>query len=290
MFLSIATTQRPATDLGFLLMKNPEREHEMDLGFGRAIVVFPEASEARCEAALILEIDPVAIAAQRPAQQSPLSQFVNDRPYAASSYLSVALNRAYRTAMSGVSRERLELASTAIPLEIVVTPLPALGGPDAARRLFEPLGWRAEVEPIAGPHGLSDYFKLVLNGTARLTDALNQLYVLIPVFDEDKRDWLGDEEVENVFAKAGPWLRAHPERERISRSFAKLRSGGPTSPQERLAPDGAARARRVRRVDRRRPCLRRRQIAGAAVEDAAVRARHRLRRRQARAGPRGRAP
>ena len=61
MLLTIATTHRPATDLGFLLHKHPERVHEFSLPFGTAHVFYPEATEERCTAALILDVDPVAL-------------------------------------------------------------------------------------------------------------------------------------------------------------------------------------------------------------------------------------
>ena len=128
MFLSIATTHRPATDLGFLLHKHPERVHETELPFGKAFVFYPQADEARCEAALVLDIDPVGLVRGKGLSDGLMDRYVNDRPYAASSFLSVAMGRALRTAMSGASRERPELARTEIPLEVVVTPLPARGG------------------------------------------------------------------------------------------------------------------------------------------------------------------
>src|ERR1044071_6273607 len=128
MFVSIATTHRPATDLGFLLMKHPERAHLFDLNFGKAHVFFPEANAERCEAALALEVDTVGLVRGKGHGEGLLDRYVNDRPYAASSFLSVALNRAFRTAMNGESRERAELAATPIPLEVRVTPLPARGG------------------------------------------------------------------------------------------------------------------------------------------------------------------
>jgi hypothetical protein len=134
MFLSIATTHRPATDLGYLLMKHPDRVHEAGLACGRATAFFPEATEARCEAALVLDLDPVALVRGRDAGEGLLDQHVNDRPYAASSFLSVALNRLFRTAMAGNSRERPELAAAAIPLEVAVEPLPVPGDGDLARR------------------------------------------------------------------------------------------------------------------------------------------------------------
>src|SRR5580693_4165145 len=127
MFLSIATTHRPATDLGYLLHKHPERVHETELGFGKAYVFYPEASEARCEAALVLDVDPVGLVRGKGQSSGPLDQYVNDRPYAASSFLSVGLARAFRTAMNGISKERPDLAAQALPLEAIISPLPARG-------------------------------------------------------------------------------------------------------------------------------------------------------------------
>jgi 3' terminal RNA ribose 2'-O-methyltransferase Hen1 len=216
MFLSVATTHRPATDLGFLLHKHPLRVHETELGFGTAYVVYPEASEERCEAALILDIDPIGLVRGRGTAEGLLDQYVNDRPYAASSFLSVGMARAFRTAMAGTSKERPDLAQQAIALEAVVTPLPARGGEALVRNLFEPLGWRTEIEAIHGPGGdKSRYLTLRLNGSARLSTLLNQLYVLIPVLDDDKHYWVGEDEVNKLLARGEGWLAEHPARELI---------------------------------------------------------------------------
>jgi 3' terminal RNA ribose 2'-O-methyltransferase Hen1 len=237
MFLSIATTHTPATDLGFLLMKHPERVHEADCGFGRGIVFFPEAGEGRCEAALVVDVDPVGLVRGRGAADGPLDQYVNDRPYAASSFLSVALNRMFRTAMAGNSRERSELAAAAIPLEIRVTPLPVRGSDEIVAELFEPLGWSTRVERIPGPSGPSRFVSLELHATLRLADALNQLYVLIPVLDEDKHYWVGDDEVDKLIAKGGDWLAAHPARELIARRYLKRRRDLTRLAMARMAPE-----------------------------------------------------
>jgi 3' terminal RNA ribose 2'-O-methyltransferase Hen1 len=178
MHLSIATTHDPATDLGFLLMKHPDRVHETELAFGKAVVLFPEATSARCEAVLIVDVDPVMLVRGR--GDGLLDQYVNDRPYAASSLLSVALNRAFRTAMTGNSKERPELAATPIPLDVTVTPLPARGGESLVHALFQPLGWAVSMERVDGPTGPSRYVTLNLKGVQRLADALTHLYVLIP--------------------------------------------------------------------------------------------------------------
>src|ERR1700743_3428147 len=134
MFLSIATTHKPATDLGFLLNKHPDRVHEFELTHGKLLVFYPEASEGRCEAALVLDVDPVGLVRGKGQSDGLFDQYVNDRPYTASSFLSVALNKAFRTAMNGVSSARQALAETDIPLEAVVTPLPMRGGEQLVRQ------------------------------------------------------------------------------------------------------------------------------------------------------------
>jgi 3' terminal RNA ribose 2'-O-methyltransferase Hen1 len=262
LFLSIATTHSPATDLGFLLMKHPDRAHEIELAFGKAVVFFPQADLGRCEATLALDVDPVTLVRGRGGADGVIDQYVNDRPYAASSFLSVALNRAFRTAMTGVSRERPELAQTAIPLEIVVAPLPA--NDDLPERLFAPLGWRVETRRIEGEGGPSRYVELRLSGTLRLADALSHIYVLIPTLDADKHYWVGDDEVEKLVSKAGPWLAAHPERETIARRYLKNRRGlaraalalllqdlEPEEPSEATPPREAALEAPLRLHDRR---------------------------------------
>jgi 3' terminal RNA ribose 2'-O-methyltransferase Hen1 len=166
-----------------------------------------------------------------------LDQYVNDRPYAATSFLSVALNRAFRTAMTGVSKERPDLAATLIPLELRISPLPARGGDDLVRSLFEPLGWTVSPERIMGPDGPSRYVSLTLSGLQRVADALSHLYVLIPVMDDDKHYWVGDDEVEKLLAKGGVWLASHPEKELIARRYLKNRRSLARVALARLAPE-----------------------------------------------------
>jgi 3' terminal RNA ribose 2'-O-methyltransferase Hen1 len=237
MYLSIATTHRPATDLGFLLHKHPERVHETDLGFGKAYVFYPEASDARCEAALVLDVDPIGLIRGRGSSDGLLDHYVNDRPYAASSFLSVALARSLRTAMGGTSKERQALADSAMPLEAIVEPLPVHGGEKLVREIFEPLGWTVGVEPIEGPGQSHRYVRLRLNGEAKLSALLNQLYVLIPVLDDDKHYWVGEDEVTKLLARGEGWLGAHPAKELIVRRYLIHRRSLAHMALMRLAPE-----------------------------------------------------
>jgi 3' terminal RNA ribose 2'-O-methyltransferase Hen1 len=240
MFLSIATTHRPATDIGYLLHKHPERLHEIELTFGKAWVFYPEASPTRCETALVLDVDPIGLVRGKGQAEGLLDQFVNDRPYAASSFLSVALNRAFRTAMTGVCNARQELADSVIPLEAVVMPLPMRGGEKLLRLLFESLGWSVDVERAAGagPNTVSTlYARVKLVGLARLSALLNHLYVLIPVLDDSKYYRVGEDEIDKLLKRGEGWLDQHPAKELIVRRYLRHRGVLTRAALERLAPE-----------------------------------------------------
>ena len=227
MLLRITTTHRPATDLGYLLHKSPFRIHSFEQAFGKAHVFYPETAPERCTAALLLDIDPIGLVRRGPGGEAQaLEEYVNDRPYAASSFLSVAIARTFGTAMTGKSKERQELADTPLPLEARISALPCRGGESLLRRLFEPLRY----EVAASGHSLdekfpewgqSKYFTVTLKTTTRLSDLLTHLYVLIPVLDDDKHYWVGDAEVEKLLRHGEGWLREHPERELITNRYLK---------------------------------------------------------------------
>src|SRR5215469_271549 len=229
MLLTITYTGDPATDLGYLLHKSPFRVHSFEQVFGKAHVFYPETSVDRCTAALLLEIDPIGLVRSRrgpSGEAHALEEYVNDRPYAASSFLSVAIARTFGTAMTGKSKERQELADVALPLEAKITVLPCRGGESLLRRLFEPIGY--EVGAVCHPldtkfpeWGESPYFTVTLKTTVRLSDLLTHLYVLIPVLDDDKHYWVGDAEVEKLLRHGEGWLRTHPERELIANRYLK---------------------------------------------------------------------
>ncbi|GAB4008438.1 3' terminal RNA ribose 2'-O-methyltransferase Hen1 [Nocardioides ultimimeridianus] len=231
MLLTVTTTHQPATDLGYLLHKHPDRVQEFTQSFGTVTVFYPEAGEERCTVALMLDVDPVRLARSRGknAPDFSLGQYVNDRSYAASSLLGVAMADVFSTARSGRCNARQELADSAIPLEIAIPVLPCRGGSDIAHRLFAPLGWTVEAEPIPldeafAEWGDSRYVRLRLTGTVRLADALNQLHVLLPVLDESKHYWQGPDEVDKLLRSGEGWLAGHPDAGLITRRYLGRRA------------------------------------------------------------------
>src|SRR3954471_14210442 len=129
MLLTLTTTRRPATDLGYLLHKHPDKFQSFDLSFGQAHAYYPEAGEDRCSACLLLDVDAVGLVRGRnPDRSFVLAQYVNDRPYVASSFLSVAIAQVYGSALQGRCTTRPDLAATPLPLEAKLDVLPVRGG------------------------------------------------------------------------------------------------------------------------------------------------------------------
>ncbi|MEU3512632.1 3' terminal RNA ribose 2'-O-methyltransferase Hen1 [Streptomyces longwoodensis] len=249
MFLTISTTgtpERPATDLGFLLHKHPDRAQAFSTSYGRAHVLYPEADPQHCTAALLLEVDPVALVRRGRgknrggAPDAALAQYVNDRPYAASSLLAVALSAVFSSAMRGVCAARPERAAEPLPLRIEVPALPARGGPALVRRLFEPLGWTVTAQPVPldtefPEWGDSRYVRLVLESAdLTLSAALRHLYVLLPVLDDAKHYWVAPDEVDKLLRAGEGWLPGHPEQKLITSRYLSRRWSLTRQANERL--------------------------------------------------------
>ncbi|WP_369029411.1 3' terminal RNA ribose 2'-O-methyltransferase Hen1 [Streptomyces adonidis] len=249
MFLTISTTgtpERPATDLGYLLHKHPDNAQTFSTSYGTAHVLYPEASAERCTAALLLEVDAVALVRRGKgkgrggAPDAALAQYVNDRPYAASSLLAVALSAVFSSAMKGQCRAKPELPDQARPLRIEVPAVPARGGADLVRNLFQPLGWTVTAEPVAlDPEfpewGDSRYVRLVLESeTLTLAEALRHLYVLLPVLDDAKHYWVAPDEVDKLLRAGEGWLSEHPEQKLITSRYLSRRWSLTRQAMERL--------------------------------------------------------
>ncbi len=230
MLLTITCTAADATDLGYLLHKNPQSLYEKALSFGIACVFYPEAAAERCTVALAVEVDPIGLVRGKGASAPTLAQYVSDRPYAPSSFLSVALAECFGTAMGGRSKERQERVVEKMPLSATLYALDCDGGEELIRRLFEPLGY-AVTAPRAAPllddrfpeWGTGDLYTVTIAAIVTLQDLLTHLYVLIPVLDNAKHYSFGEDEMEKLLRRGEGWLSAHPEKELIARRYLRYR-------------------------------------------------------------------
>jgi len=228
MILNITTTHFPATDLGYLLHKHPDKFQTLELSVGKAHVFYPEKSEERTTISLLLDIDPIDMvrgARNLGSDGFALGHYVNDRPYVASSFMSVALSKAFSSAMNGKCKDRPELVDVKLPFEVTIAVIPApKGGEILIRKLFEPLGYEVELtkhqlDDKFPEWGDSKYYTLKLRHTITTKELLSHLYVLIPTLDNDKHYFVSENEIEKLLQKGEGWLKEHPEKEQIIRRY-----------------------------------------------------------------------
>ena len=229
MLFTITYTGENSTDLGYLLHKNPSRPQTAVFNFGKVHVFYPEATTERCTAALLLDINPLDLARGRPGSQARgLFDYVNDRPYVSSSFMSTAISRVYGTAMAGRCEKNQALAGTALDLSASLAMLPCRGNTAMLEKVFAPLGYECSWEEFPlDEHfpewGMARYVNLKLRGKQKLCDLLRHIYVLIPVFDFKKHYWIGEDEVDKLLSHGEGWLEHHPEKNYITRRyFARL--------------------------------------------------------------------
>jgi len=243
MLLTISAGRSPSledpADLGFLLHKHPGRVQPFDVYGGTAHVFYPEVDDERCTVAMLLEVDPVALVRGRSGTNDgfALGQYVNDRPYVASSLLAVAMGKVFRSALNGRCKGHEELVDLALDLTISLPAVP--GDPELLRRLFTPMGWDVAASPIAldatrPEWGDAPLVSLTLVGSMRLTDALNHLYVLLPVLDDAKHYWVGDDEVDKLVRAGSGWLATHPERDLVTHRYLAHQRGLKDAATQRL--------------------------------------------------------
>lgn len=218
MLFTITYTGKNTQDLGYLLYKNPYRPQSFELSYGKAYVFYPEVSDEKTTVALLLDIDPIDLARGKVGSTGGgLFDYVNDRPYVSSSFLSSAIARVFGTAMTGRGDRHQALADSPLDLEACVTMLPCRGEQSMLNAVFEPLGYEIHAETFVSDEkfpawGQSSYVNLRIKGHVRLQDLLHHVYVLIPVFDRQKHYWIGKDEVDKLLRHAEEWLPAHPEK------------------------------------------------------------------------------
>ena len=225
MLLTITYKGENTQELGFLLHKNPERTQQFELNYGKAYVFYPEVSNKCTTAALLLDIDPIDLARGKAgSRDGGLFDYVNDRPYAANSFLSTAIVRILGTAMSGRCDKKQELADTPLDLSATIYSLKDNGDTELAQQMFEPLGYKTNVQrnmlDAKFPEwGISPYINLTISGKVRLSQLLNHIYVLIPVFDKQKHYYIDEDEIEKLLNHGEGWLAEHPYKEKIARRY-----------------------------------------------------------------------
>ena len=229
MLLTVSTTHRPATDLGYLVHKNPYRCQAKKMSFGIVNIFYPEASDEKCTLAILLDVDPVGLVRGKRKQHTgvPIEPYVNDRPYVCSSFMSMTISRVFGQTLNGKCKERPELVETPMPLTVKISVLPCRGGEGFLRRLFEPLGYRVDAQAYTlDEHfpewGISPYYTVELSKTTSVRALFNHLYVLIPVLDNRKHYYIDKNEISKLLKRGEGWLPEHPERDNHCQTVSQI--------------------------------------------------------------------
>ncbi|MCR5806816.1 MAG: 3' terminal RNA ribose 2'-O-methyltransferase Hen1 [Oscillospiraceae bacterium] len=225
MLITITYKGNNTQELGFLLHKNPERAQQFELSYGKAYVFYPQVSDECTTAALLLDIDPIDLARGKVGStEGGLFDYVNDRPYASTSFMSNAIVRIFGTAMSGRCDKRQELADTPLDLTCCIYALRDNGDEELVHELFGPLGYTVEtkrgvLDDRFPEWGSSPYIDLTISGKVKLFELLNHIYVLIPVFDKQKHYFTDEDEIKKLLDHGKGWLEDHPYKEKIARRY-----------------------------------------------------------------------
>ncbi|MBA3824664.1 MAG: 3' terminal RNA ribose 2'-O-methyltransferase Hen1 [Ktedonobacterales bacterium] len=226
MLITLTAQAHDAPDLGYLFAKNPGSVFSRDFSAGRVWVFYPTVQADRITIALLTEIDPIALVRG----SVTIDQYVNDRPYVASSLISVALGTAFASALAGSTKEHAERLTERIAWEIVIPVVACDAGADFITRIFAPLGYTVALDQLPlDPHlpslGASDLFHVTLTGAQTMQDALSHLYVLLPVLDDSKHYYVDAQEVAKLQSHGGTWLARHPERAVIAHRYLRHQRG-----------------------------------------------------------------
>ncbi|CAM5513153.1 Small RNA 2'-O-methyltransferase OS=Streptomyces fumanus OX=67302 GN=GCM10018772_38830 PE=3 SV=1 [Streptomyces fumanus] len=161
-------------------------------------MLYPEAEEAALCAGpgAVVEVDAVALvrrgkgAGRGGARPRLLARYVNDRPYAASSLLAVALGSVFSSALRGVCKARPERAAAPLPLGCrgarAAPAAPPGPPPVRAAGLGSDRQTVLRLVQTHSPWGDSGMLCGSPWSPHTLAEALRHLYVLLPVLDDAK--------------------------------------------------------------------------------------------------------
>lgn len=206
----------PATDLGFLLHKHPDRVQTFPTSQGLATVFYPEATSSTCRA--VLHVD--GAGARVPGDTG---RHVNDVAHAAGSRLVVAIGKVYGDALAGRCKLKPDLVDHRWPVTVTIPSVP-LRARTTPADLFGPLGWAVEVEPQElrpSEWGDSGYATVTVRGSFTVRDTLRHLAVLVPVLSDDQHYFVDEPEIEKLDRLGADWLAAHPQRDAIVGGYLK---------------------------------------------------------------------
>ncbi|MGB0870489.1 MAG: 3' terminal RNA ribose 2'-O-methyltransferase Hen1 [Flavobacteriales bacterium] len=243
MYLKIKVNNNNATDLGYILHKHPDKYQKEKMGYGDIHMFYTQTEATSCEFAMVLDINTIELTRNLQkktySNSFKLADYVNDRAFVASSFLTAAISKVLGSAMNGNCSYDKDLAIKVWDLEVEVGTVKAQGGINQIRNYFEPLNYTLEIEETLLDEdfeswGKSPYFTLKLQGQKTIQDLLSQLYVLLPVLDNNKHYYVNESEIKKLIQKGGEWLKNHPAKDIITKKYLRYKKSYTHSAFEQL--------------------------------------------------------
>ena len=227
MIFSISTTHYPATDIGFLLHKNPDEFHKIPFNFGDVYIFYPYGSPELCMATLIVKIDPIKL------YEKSFIDVCYDFPFIETEYevfgfslFSMLLSKIYVMTLNGISNSRSELVNLSIPLSANIINVMHYDKVLLIKEFFEQLEYNVRIENKSGNNNETklckiECFNIEITAIIPLKNILSHLCIILAVLDNSLHYWMNENEIDKIIEMSKVFLKNHPMEDYIMKHLSK---------------------------------------------------------------------
>lgn len=213
MYLKITANGPQAEQVGQLLGRFPEKMFIREPPNAKLRLILETSLPGSISFTMLAYPEP-ATAWEGPPADLQIVDYVKSRVVALSPLFRSFLDGAFGTALHPIAQH--ELARRKFELQAELAPLSVSYRNPHVRSLFEPLGYKVELEsPVFGLPAIL----LRLIGRQSLTDVIRHLFVLVPALDAGKQAPLDKEQAQRLSALSLPWMLSHPKRTFVAKSY-----------------------------------------------------------------------
>jgi len=210
-------------DIGFLLRKNPEKEHKIEVPYGTANLKFYQHSDDFLTMEFYHHVEPELTVLPQTTGGNPLSHYVSTIPYETGTLTAYALQRAFSSLLKGDCKEKPELLSVPFEADIEVT---ALACPERHRpqvlQIMKELGFRWR----PAKHNSPTHMGGEISCNMPIREAMSKLVVLIRAAHGESpyRAKLGEQDYKKLLSLGDGWLSALSHESRLWLTYRVLNS------------------------------------------------------------------
>ena len=229
MQLSIYSKTKEAKAISYLLAKNPNNVYERYSKNHAVRFVYHKMSDEELYATIFVTPDPLALVNHEKAYD--ITHYINDREFAVSTIFLSLIRSALGTALNGKPKEEYETyVQQPFPFTFEIGPVSTSMSDEDIYALWQPLGYDVSIQVISNEKRARF---LILTNTITLQQALQQIFILIPVMDDYKHYFIDEKEQERLERYGEGWLDTHPMRNIIYKRALRFRHLLNEAPKEK---------------------------------------------------------